>query len=69
MKKKNIGLLFYLVSAVFNVIAIVSFASKSGNSLGFAWLCLGSTFLCLGTAYNNKAKKEADEESETSQKE
>lgn len=62
MKKKNIGLLLYLVSAVFNVIAIVSFASKSGNSLGFVWLCLGSSFLCLGTAYNNKAKKEAEEE-------
>ena len=61
MKNKNIGLLFYLVSAVFNVIAIVSFASKSGNSQGFAWLCLGSTFLCLGTAYNNKAKKETEE--------
>ena len=61
MKKKNIGLLFYLVSVVFNVIAIVSFASKSENSLGFAWLCLGSTFLCLGTVYNSKAKKEAEE--------
>ena len=68
MKKKNIGLLFYLVSAVFNVIGIVSFVSGNESSLGFAWVCLGSTFLCLGTAYNNKAKKEAGEESEKPQK-
>ena len=61
MKKKNIGLLFYLVSAVFNVIGIVSFVSGNESSLGFAWVCLGSTFLCLGTAYNNKAKKETEE--------
>lgn len=61
MKKKNIGMLLYLVSAVFNVIGIVSFASGNESSLGFAWVCLGSTFLCLGTAYNNKAKKETEE--------
>ena len=67
MKKKNIGMLLYLVSAVFNVIAIVSLASR-GNSMGALWLCLGSSFLCMGTAYNNKAKKEA-EENEGSRKE
>ena len=61
MKKKNIGLLFYLVSAVFNVIGIVSFVSDNESGLGFVWICLGSTFLCLGTAYNSKAKKETEE--------
>ena len=61
MKKKNIGLLFYLVSAVFNVIGIVTFTSGNESSPGFAWVCLGSTFLCLGTAFNNKAKKETEE--------
>lgn len=61
MKKKNIGLLFYLVSAVFNVIGIVSFVSGNESGLGFVWICLGSTFLCLGTAYNSKAKKETEE--------
>ena len=62
MKKKNIGLLFYLISAVFNVIAIVNFAGGSENSLGFFWLSLGSVFLCLGSHYNIKAKKETGEE-------
>lgn len=62
MKKKYLGLLLYLVSAVFNVIAIVIFASGNESGLGGLWLCLGSTFLCLGTAYNNKAKKENGEE-------
>ena len=61
MKIKNIGLLFYLVSAVFNVIGIVTFTSSNESSLGFVWVCLGSALLCLGTAYNNKAKKETEE--------
>ena len=64
MKKKNIGLLFYLVSAVFNVIAIVIFVSKRENSLGFLWLSLGSVFLCLGSHHSMKARKEAEEEKE-----
>lgn len=62
MKKKNIGMILYLLSAVFNVIGIVSFASGNESGLGFVWICLGSSLLCLGTAYNNKAKKEAGEE-------
>lgn len=62
MKKKNIGLLFYLISAVFNVIGIVSFASGNESGLGFAWVCLGSALLCLGSHYNIKAKKETGEE-------
>jgi len=43
------------------VIGIVTFTSGNESSLGFVWVCLGSTFLCLGTAYNNKAKKETEE--------
>ena len=62
MKKKNIGMLFYLVSAAFNVVAVVTFAGGNESGLGFAWLCLGSSLLCLGTAYNNRAKKETEEE-------
>ena len=61
MKKKNIGLLFYLVSAVFNVIGIVTFTSGNESSLGFVWVCLGSALLCLGSHYNIKAKKETEE--------
>lgn len=62
MKKKNLGLLFYLISAVFNVIGIVIFASGSENSLGFMWVSLGSTFLCLGTALSSKKKEEEKKE-------
>ena len=61
MKIKNIGMILYLLSAVFNVIGIVTFTSGNESGLGFVWICLGSTFLCLGTAYNNKAKKETEE--------
>lgn len=62
MKKKNLGLLFYLISAVFNVIGIVIFASGSENSLGFMWVSLGSTFLCLGTALSRKKEEEDKKE-------
>ena len=51
MDKKNIGL--------FYVLSIVMFAS--GRSMGPMWLCLGSSFLCLGTVLSRRAKEGADE--------
>jgi len=60
MEKKNIGLLFYLASAVFNVLAIVMFAG--GGSMGPMWLCLGSSCLCLGTVFSRRAREGKEEE-------
>jgi len=60
MEKKNIGLLFYLASAVFNVLAIVMFAGDSG--MGPMWLCLGSSCLCLGTVFSRRAREGKEEE-------
>lgn len=62
MKKKNIGLLFYLLSAVFNVMAIVMFSSGNESGTGAMWLCLGSAFLCLGTALSRRKKEEEKKE-------
>ena len=58
---KNIGLLFYILSAVFNVTGIVMFARGGENNMGFVWVCLGSTFLCLGTALSRKKEEEKQE--------
>ena len=58
--KKNTGLLFYILSAVLNILAIVMFAGDSG--MGPMYLCLGSSFLCLGTVFTRRAKEEKEEE-------
>ena len=60
MKKKNIGLLFYILSAIFNVTAIVMFAGGNESGTGAMWLCLGAAFLCLGSHWSMKAGKEAE---------
>ena len=59
MGKKNIGPLFYILSAVFNILAIVMFAGDSG--MGPMWLCLGSSFLCLGTVFSRRAREGEEE--------
>ena len=59
MEKKNIGLLFYVGAAVFYVLSIVMFAGDSG--MGPMWLCLGSSFLCLGTVFSRRAREGEEE--------
>ena len=67
-KPKNISVIFSIVSALFNIIAIITFASGNGNSLGFMWLSLGSTFLCLGT-YLSRKNRETEEQPENKENE
>ena len=70
MKKKEIGsVAFYLVSAVFYGVSIITFAGGNGNSTGAVWLCLGSTFLCLGTAMARKAQENSDDRKNPDNKE
>ena len=51
MKKCNLcylsGLLFYLAAAL-------NFITGEGHSTAVVWLCLGSTFLCLGASQQKK---------------
>ena len=58
MQKKNIGLLIILVSALFNVMAVVTFSGGNESGMGAMWLCLGSALLCLGTALSRKKEEE-----------
>lgn len=47
---------FYAAAVLFYLSAIIHFAGGD-RSAGVIWLALGSTFLCLGSVYARKAKK------------
>ena len=63
-KKININpTVFYVVSAILNIVGIVSLVGGGENhTTGIVWICLGSTFLCLGSAL--KSRQNTDKENE-----
>ena len=69
MKKyQNISTLFYIVSALFNLLAIISLSGGMEGSTGFVWLSVGSVFLCLGSLYARKSKENRDDSNSDSDK-
>ncbi len=51
MKKWN---LFYLSGLLFFLTAMLNFITAKNRSTAVVWLCLGSTFLCLGASQQKK---------------
>ena len=51
MKKWN---LFYLSGLLFFVAAVLNFITAENRSTAVVWLCLGSSFLCLGHSQQKK---------------
>lgn len=51
MKKCN---LFYLSGLLFFLAAALNFFTDENHSTALVWLCLGSTFLCLGASQQKK---------------
>lgn len=51
MKKYN---LFYLSGLLFFLAAALNFFTGDDHSTAVIWLCLGSTFLCLGYSQQKK---------------
>ena len=51
MKKCN---LFYLSGLLFFIAAALNFITAENRSTAVVWLCLGSTFLCLGASQQKK---------------
>ena len=51
MKKWN---LFYLSGLLSFLAAALNFITGEGHSTAVVWLCLGSTFLCLGASQQKK---------------
>ena len=63
MKKDKISATLYYVAAIlFYISAIINFAGENSNSMAVIWICLGSTFLCLGLSYSKKSKENKDKE-------
>ncbi len=63
-KTKSISLLFYAVSILLMLAALLSFALNRESAVAIIFLCLGSSFLCLGSFFKRKeqeSKKEDDE--------
>ena len=55
MKKGiNKSILFYIASVLFFIASAIGFASGNENSMAIVWLCLGSSFLCLGSTHKKK---------------
>ena len=63
MKKDKISTILYYVTAIlFYLSVIINFAGGNSNSMAVIWMCLGTTFLCLGLSYSKKIKEKQDKE-------
>ena len=51
MKKCN---LFYLSGLLFYLAAVLNLVAGEDHSTAVVWLCLGSSFLCLGHSQQKK---------------
>ena len=64
MKKGiNKSILFYIASVLFFIASAIGFTSGNESSMAIVWLCLGSSFLCLGSTHKKK-ENNTDEKSE-----
>lgn len=55
MKDKRKNSIYYVVSLVFYLVAMIQFFNDD-TSLATTWIALGSVFLCLGASNQNKNK-------------
>ena len=61
MKKGiNKSILFYIASVLFFIASAIGFTSGNENSMAIIWLCLGSSFLCLGSTHKKKENNTDD---------
>ena len=61
MKKGiNKSILFYVVSALFLIASAIGLTTGNENSMTIVWLCLGSSFLCLGSTHKKKENNTDD---------
>lgn len=56
---KRIAILYYFVAFCFYTVAIINFI-KGEKTIAIAFLCLGSSNLCLGSVFLNKDKDNGD---------
>ncbi len=56
-KEKLTTVLYFVASLLFYIAAAISHFTSSDTSATVVWICLGSSFLCLGAVYMNKQNK------------
>ena len=63
MKKHKITATLYYVAAILSYIsAVINFAGENSNYMAGLWICIVSTFLCLGISHSKKSKENKDKE-------
>ena len=68
MKKLKISAILYYVAAILSFIAAFNnFAGGNSDSIDVIWVCIGSTFLCLGISHSKKSKENKDKKINKSQ--
>lgn len=56
----------YVVSAILNIVGIISLVGGGENhTTGIVWICLGSTFLCLGSALRSRQNTDKEKKEDT----
>ena len=69
MKKDKISAtLCYVAAILYYISAIISFSDGNNNSMAVVWICLGSTFLCLGLSYSKKSKENKNKDKDKEDK-
>ena len=56
----NKSILFYIASVLFFIASAIGFTSGNESSMAIVWLCLGSSFLCLGSTHKKKENNTDD---------
>lgn len=54
-ENKIVSALNYFNAVCFYFVSIINFINKD-NNMGVVYLCLGSSFICLGSVWLNKNK-------------
>ena len=49
--------LFYIAAVLLYLAAFINVFGGNNTSMGIIWLCLATTFLCLGSAFLKKSKE------------
>ena len=57
---KVVSILHFISSLFYYIAAIINFINNGG--FGVLYLCLGSTFLCLGAVWLNRYKNKQDKD-------
>ena len=58
-RDKQINLILHCISLFF-IASAIGFTSGNESSMAIVWLCLGSSFLCLGSTHKKKENNTDD---------